>query len=282
MASFEEQIAEALLAAFDELGGDPCEVVEAAMQRKDVEEWIAVESTRGALAGGAEMAIPGLHALTIPLGISYLLRKMAQLTWGIGALKGAMVVETPQYSDLRNVLTIWSNGGYYNAHVLDTLAIPQTTFRYALTHEGSAVLAQALERAAAAPEADAVILSTLRALELLTREFGGDERAVRMMRATMGEEATQEALDFAADLGPRPAVEATVQGMGRRLSARLALSLAARISARAPARLVMGFIPLAGPLLNAIMNAGTLRSVAESASKYYAHGLQISDLQALA
>ena len=61
------------------------------------------------LAGGVEMAIPGIHALTIPAGIAFLIHKMAYISWGIGAIKGAYVIETAQHSDLRNILTLWAN-----------------------------------------------------------------------------------------------------------------------------------------------------------------------------
>ena len=64
----QEQIAEAIVIAFDELGGDPQNAVNAAMEHDTVESWLQQETTKIAVAGGIEMAIPGLHALTIPAG----------------------------------------------------------------------------------------------------------------------------------------------------------------------------------------------------------------------
>src|SRR5215213_10218230 len=105
----QEQIAEAIIAAFDAFGGDPQNAISAARNHATVESWMQQETAMVAVAGGVEMAVPGLHALTIPAGISYMIHKMAYLSWGIGAIKGAYIVETAQNSDLRNILTLWAN-----------------------------------------------------------------------------------------------------------------------------------------------------------------------------
>ena len=108
----QEQVAEAIVIAFDDLGGDPQDAVLDAMSHDSLESWTNQEIVMVGLAGGAEMAIPGIHALTIPAGIAYLIHKMAYISWGIGAIKGAYVIETAQHSDLRNILTLWANNSY--------------------------------------------------------------------------------------------------------------------------------------------------------------------------
>jgi hypothetical protein len=70
-----------------------------------------------------------------------------------------------------------------------------------------------------------------------------------------------------------PVIEVGHRPMNPRISAKLAGRLAANISTRIPARLVMGWIPLAGPILNAFLNAQTLRSMADSAISYYDNAL---------
>ena len=104
----QEQIAEAIIAAFDELGGDPQNAISAARNHATVESWMQQETAMVAVAGGVEMAVPGLHALTIPAGISFLLHKMAYICRGIGTLSGGFVVETANYSDIRNIMTLWA------------------------------------------------------------------------------------------------------------------------------------------------------------------------------
>lgn len=273
MTTLEQQIADAIVLAFDELGGDPLEAVRNALYHRNVESWLSQETTKTALVGGAEMAIPGLHALTIPAGIGYLMRKMAVITWGIGALKGAFVVETVQYSDLRNVLTLWGNGSYYNSALLDFIAIDREAYQYALTPEGYDTL-----RKLSQSQRDDTLSHSWRVLLHLASEFMEDERAQRQFKSLLGKQALASALEAgqarAVLVGDRPE-RAPIE---QRIGAKLALRLAGQLSARVPARMVMGFVPIAGAIVNAFFNAQTLRSVAECAEKYYDNRLQIADL----
>ena len=61
------------------------------------------------LSAARRWSCPVCTAFTIPTGVSYLLHKMGYISWGIGALKGAYIVETEAYSDLRNILALWAN-----------------------------------------------------------------------------------------------------------------------------------------------------------------------------
>lgn len=269
----QEQIAEAIVIAFDDLGGDPQQAVTAATKHDTVESWRQQETATIAIVGGAEMAIPGIHALTIPAGIAFLIHKMAYLSWGIGAIKGAYVVETAQYSDIRNILTLWANSSYYNAHILDHMAIGMDAFEYALSEEGYKVLQDSLENV----DSKNVVVKTLHVLQNLAYDFGGDEQAQLLVRSITGREQMEEMVVSAKGNVPER-TSAFSQEMERRISNRLALKLASRISARLPARFVMGFIPVAGPIVNAFFNAQTLLSMAESAEKYYDNQLSKTTL----
>lgn len=278
----QEQIAEAIINAFDELGGDPHDAVAAAKNHHEhVDTWIQQETATIALAGGAEMIIPGLHALTIPAGITFLIHRMAYISRGIGALKEAYVVETPRYSDLRNILTLWANNSYYNMHLLDFKAIKLDTFTYAVTDEGYAALEKALAHVAA-QKTDAVIVRTLQVLKTLVDEFAGDERAMSLVRTLTDEETADNLIAIAQNRAASTEVVVKTKPLNQRMSTRLALRLAGQISARVPAKLIVGFIPLAGAVVNAFFNAQTLLSMAETARKYYANGFTVADLKALA
>lgn len=270
----QEQIAEAIILAFDELGGDPQRAVDAALRHDTVESWRQQELVITSAAGGIEMAIPGLHALTIPAGISYLIHKMAYISWGIGALKGNYVVETPQYSDLRNILTLWANASYFNAHIIDHLAVSVDAFTYVLTDDGYKTLQQLV---ANGEDKENVVFNTLRMMDTLAKSFPGDERAQEIVRAISGME-TEELVISARDNFAGTDAGTLDKPLNSRISARLAGRLAARISARVPARLVMGFIPFAGPIVNAIFNAQSLNSMADIAEKYYDNPLRASSL----
>lgn len=271
----QEQIAEAIVIAFDELGGDPQDAVNAALKQKSVDAWLQQESTMTALAGGAEMLIPGLHALTIPAGISYLLRQMARISWGIGALKGAYVVETSQHSDLRNILTLWANSSYFNAHILHHFAIGIDAFEYALTDDGYKTLQTALKNA----DVMNPVNKTLIVLDELVIGFGGDERAQRIVQSIAKRDDLEDWVLSAKDKATDEEAVWMKRPMNRRISTKLALNLSTRISARVPARLIMGFVPLAGPIVNAFFNANTLNSMADSAIKYYDNALSAESLR---
>jgi hypothetical protein len=279
----QEQIAEAIMAAFDELGGDPQGAVEQALRQETVEAWIQLETATIAAAGGAEMLIPGLHALTIPAGITFLLHRMAYISRGIGALKGAYIVETAQYSDLRNILTLWGNESYYNMHILDFKAVALETFTYVLKDEGYATLEKALANAADPDrKVDAVIVNTLRVLKTLADEFSGDERAIRMVRVMTDEYTTEELLEASQRRVAAKRAEPIAKPVNKRISTRLALRLAGQISARVPAKLIVGFIPLAGAIVNAFFNAQTLLGMADVSRKYYANIFTLADLRDIA
>lgn len=274
----QEQIAEAIVVAFDELGGDPQPAVEAALRVGSVDAWIQQETAKIAVAGGAEMIIPGLHALTIPAGITYLMHKMAYISRGVGALKGAYILENAYYSDLRNILTLWANAEYYNAHLLDFLSISKDTFIYVLSDEGYEVLTQTSEKAAGSG-VDNVVMNTLYVLHTMANEFNGDEQAMRLL-TTLTDEST--AMAIAADARKRVRKEPPRQverPMNTRISSRLSMRLATRLGSRVPAKFLVGFVPVAGAVVNAFFNAQTLTSMAEMADKYYSHQFRIKDLK---
>ena len=261
--SLEQQIADAIVLAFDDLGGNPLDAVRKALYHRKVADFVQDETTKVALAGGAEMAIPGIQVLTIPVGISYLLHKMAVITWGVGALKGAYVIETPRYSDLRNVLSVYANDSLYNGAILTHQPIHRDTFGYALSDTGYQTL---LTLTANSDRAD-IQGRTWRMLRQLSEEYAVDERAYQLYRMVAGAAAADAAQTSAAgryltEAPPPDPIE-------RRIGGKLALKLAARISARVPARFVMGFVPIAGAIINAFFNAQTLREFASAAEAYY-------------
>lgn len=277
----EEQIAEAIISAFDELGGDPQNAVSAARNHATIESWMQQETAMVAVAGGAEMIIPGLHALTIPAGISFLMHKMAYICRGIGTLSGAFIVETANYSDIRNILTLWGNSSYYNMHLLDFKAISLDVLEYALSDEGYGVLTEAIGNAQA-QDVDAVTVNTMVILKSIVDEFAGDERSLKQLRTITDVDTAEELIAAAQNRVSTQTPTPLHKPLSRRLSTGLALRLATNLSARLPAKLVMGFIPVAGALVNAFFNAQTLMQVADIARKYYANSFTREDLLAFA
>lgn len=262
----EDTIAEAIILALDELAGNPHKAVASALECDSAAQWIKQETTKLALVGGAEMVIPGLHALTIPTGISYLLHKMGYISWGVGALKGAFVVETEAYSDLRNILALWANNTHFDASLIEHLAISLGCFNWAASAEGQAEMPRLLSA-----DADETTLRTYHILQRLLENYvAGDERARLMLEAIGGPAYAKELLQRgAANLQRHDKEVILTRPLGRKVSWRLASKLASRLGARVPARMIVGFVPLAGAVANALLNVQTMRSIADAAEKYY-------------
>ena len=272
----EDTIAEAIVMGMDELAGNPQRAVAAAVDCRSAAQWIKQETTKLALIGGAEMVVPGLHAFTIPTGVSYLLHKMGYISWGIGALKGAYVIETEAYSDLRNILALWANEGDFNASLLEHLAISLAALEWTLSAEGQAAMPALLSA-----ETDTTTLRTYHILQKLAENLvAGDERGYEVIEAMRGKAAAAELLASGKDLVQHHNTEVMLtRPLGRKISRRLAYKLASRIGTRIPARMIVGFVPVAGALANAVLNVQTIRSMADSAEKYYDRRLRLEHLQ---
>ena len=275
----EDTIAEAIVMAMDELAGNPQRAVKSALDCDSPAQWIKQETTKLAVIGGAEMVAPGLHAFTIPTGVSYLLHKMGAISWGIGALKGAYIVETEAYSDLRNILALWANESDFNAAIIEHLAISLEALLWALSEEGQAAMPDLLEASA-----DETTLRSYHILQKLAENFvAGDERGYGIAQAMLGADEAARLLAAAAENVNHLNCEVMLtRPLGRKISRRLAYKLASRISARVPAKMIVGFIPVAGAIVNALLNVQTIQSMAEAAEKYYDRRLRRVHLEAAA
>ena len=274
----EDTIAEAIVMAMDELAGNPRRAVKSALDCESPAQWIRQETTKLAVIGGAEMVVPGLHSFTIPTGVSYLLHKMGYISWGIGALKGAFIVETEAYSDLRNILALWANEANFDAKIIEHLAISLEALRWALSEEGQAAMPDLLEA-----QVDETTLRSYHILQKLAENFvADDERGYAIAEAMLGVEAAADALAEGKEHVNHLNCEVMLtRPLGRKISRRLAYKLASRISARVPAKMIVGFIPIAGAVVNAFLNVQTIQSMAEAAEKYYDRRLRREHLVAV-
>lgn len=274
----EDTIAEAIVMAMDELAGNPQRAVKSALDCQSPAQWIRQETTKLAVIGGAEMVVPGLHSFTIPTGVSYLLHKMGTISWGIGALKGAYIVETEAYSDLRNILALWANEASFDAKIIEHLAISLDALRWALSEDGQAAMPDLL-----VASVDETTLRSYHILQKLAENFvADDERGYAIAEAMLGAETAADALASGKEHVNHLNCEVMLtRPMGRKISRRLAYKLASRISARVPAKMIVGFIPIAGAVVNAFLNVQTIQSMAEAAEKYYDRRLRREHLVAV-
>lgn len=275
----EDNIAEAIIMALDELAGNPERAVKSALDCESVAQWTKQETTKLALIGGAEMVVPGLHAFTIPTGVSYLLHKLGYISWGIGALKGAFVIETEAYSDLRNILALWANEGQFDASIIEHLAVSLDALRWVMSEAGQAAMPDLLSASE-----DSATLRTYHILQKLAENFvAGDERGYSVAEAMLGAEAASQMLEAGRENVKHLNCEVMLtRPMGRKVGRRLASRLASRIGTRIPARMIVGFLPVAGAIANSFMNVQTIGSMASVAEKYYDRRLRLDHLQAAA
>lgn len=277
------QLAQAILTGFETLGGDPVDAVIAARKHETVEDWINQETTMIAIAGGAGMVIPALGGLTLAAGMAYLLHKLAVICWGIGALKGAYVVENPQFSDLLNILTVWMAGKEQAAQV-ERLALGMDAFLYAVTVEGAAALNTAVTDIR--PQTPAHHANALYALLTLAARYPVDERAQRLVAALTDADTAKAALSAAqsrsvttVDVLHQATGDRLLYALGGKINQETAMQIALALLADVPLRFVMSLLPGVGAILNAILNAQVMRAVADAATAYYDRRLQSSAFQ---
>lgn len=277
----EQQIAEAIIKALDELGGDPREAVRKAQEVGVLDQWTNQELRMGAIAGGAELVIPALQVVTIPMGISFLLHKLAYISWGIGTIRKAYIIETDHYSDLRNILNIWASDDSIQLQKLAHFAIRNDAFVYAMSPEGYAKIEATIAKAEA-DEQENSFINTLYILKSLVDDYSSDEKSIEMLRVTQGEAVAETLMQMAST---RPVQQEMYKNVDRpfesRTSIRLANRLAGQIALRLPAKFVMGFIPIAGPIFNAAFNLQILKAMSDTALKYYNQALSRADLEKL-
>ncbi len=275
----EDTIAEAIVMAMDELAGNPQLAVASAMECESVTQWINQETTKLAIVGGAEMVVPGLHAFTIPTGISYLLHKMGYVSWGIGALKGCYVIETKAYSDLRNILALWANDTHFDASLIEHLSVALECLQWTMTAEGQSAMPKLLESST-----DETTLRSFHILQKLAENFvAGDERGYKVVEAMVGTEAADALLEQGkGNVRHLHSEVILTRPLGRKVSWRLASKLASRLGTRIPAKMIVGLVPVAGAIANAFLNVRTVQSITVAAEKYYDRRLRLEHLQAAA
>lgn len=94
-----------IVEAFETLGGDPSDAVNAASAFSSPQTWIAWQSSQVAASGAAATAVPGLHLLTMSADVAFVVHKVAYCAWGVGALHRCRV---DGEDDLAIILALWA------------------------------------------------------------------------------------------------------------------------------------------------------------------------------
>lgn len=225
--------------AFDALGGDPTSAVAAAATYSSVDSWVNSQSAQVGATGGAAMAIPGLHLLGMAADLAFLMHKLAYTCWGIGELKGCVVLGKDDFS---SILALWS--GAASLHELDRRAISKASLEAAVLAGGGTVAGLSVAAIAAH--------MTGQQIAMIGGQVAGSLLAKKAAAKTVGKTAVVMA-----------------GRMGGKLGGKLASKVAAKFTTKLGAKAFAGIIPFIGPAVGAGINVYFLQDIAKSAASYY-------------
>ena len=229
-----------VLKVFNALSGDPTDAIVAAKRYSSEASWRRAQAAQVGVAGGGAMLIPGLHLVGMAADFGFLMHKLAVVSWGIGELKGCVVLGK---DDFANILGLWS--GAISLEQLDRKAISKAAFQAIAVAGGGTVAG--LTAGAIASQMTGQQLAML----------GGRLAGSMLARKAVGDGASKGVMWTAGQAGGK-------------LGAKVAGKLAAKFSTKFGAKAVAGTFLGLGPIVGASVNVHFIRSIAKSASSYYA------------
>ncbi|GJM40092.1 MAG: hypothetical protein DHS20C20_03740 [Ardenticatenaceae bacterium] len=256
---------------------------EAAQKVNSLDQWAFNEVSKGAIAGAAEMAIPGLGIPLAVAGISYLLYQMAKVGWGIGALQGAMISETEGASDLGNILSLWGKDSSISPAFLAlstgvvTEYISNEDFQnrvFGFIEENSSADDSSSDESTGKLSTDQLILNSIVLLPIVAGMITKTPRSARLV-GTVGVSAT---MSIGTKMARKQLSKQMGKRVGRGIGKRVATTVATRLATRAGSRVVLTWIPVVGAAANGALNLTTLQSMKNSALEYYEKKLTIEDV----
>ncbi|NJL28625.1 MAG: hypothetical protein HC897_12415 [Thermoanaerobaculia bacterium] len=235
-----EKVSESLvLNAFEAIAGDPTAAISAAKQHSSIDTWVNAQSLQVGTSGALALAIPGLHLVGLAADLTFLMHKLAYTCWGIGELKGCVVLGK---EDFANILAIWA--GAITPGELDRKAISKASFQTALLAGGGTVAGLSV----------AAIAANLTGKQIAT--MGGQIAGSLLARKVVAKTASKGSAVFAGRVGGK-------------LGAKIAGKLAAKFTGKLGAKAFAGVIPLIGPAVGAGVNVYFIRDITKSACAYY-------------
>lgn len=281
MSEFQDALNEAIIRAFEGLGGDP-ERVSAQTAEYSLSDWITLQSSLATAAGAGSNLMPGAHLVALTADMAFLLNRMAVTVWGIGAIKSCVVTGKLDFANVLDLWTgadidsldyrpasrrlhhaverlmahegLWSRLDHMAMEAIDPLILTNEIARV-VAHDGlmrKAFIDFASEPADPSPT------------EALVIERDRDSEALRALTADASRYVTMNvSTDVAGKMVPR-----------------LAANVAGKIGAKLATKGMAGFVPLVGAIVGGGLNLWFVQSIAESAKRYYDHALDLDDLPA--
>ena len=250
-ADFEEMLADALIAQFALLGGDPREATRSAGKYTHIDDWVTYHKSQTIAAGIGSGLIPGASVALMSADLAFLLHKLAYMSWGIGEIKGCKVYSKP---DFLHILQLWSEE---DGDKSDMLAV---SYGFVKAVNASVSLADLMnfEKLNEAQE-----LAVYNELGKLYSSYGSISKTVDIWGNNEGE----------AGLKVKIARKKLIK-VGAKLSHKLAKKLATKIASKMAAKFLLGFVPLVGAAASGYINNWMMNGIADSAKKYYGRAIK--------
>ena len=277
MAEFIEIVNDAVISAFEQLGGDARQAVNSASQYT-LDEWVGRQQAQVIAAGTGANLVPGAHALALTADMAFLIHKMAHTSWGIGGIMGCEVFGKP---DFVNILDVWTGRA---VNELDYWAVSTPFYHGVRQIMQNKTYWSPLEWAAIDAVDPYVLCNEI--YYLISEDAQAFEEFSKVI-SSMGDLSPSEIANAAPqdeailrDLTTRAANQVVSKmntGVVGRLVPALAGQVAAKLVTRLATKAVTGFVPLLGAVVGGGLNYWFIQSIAQSARIYYGHAIMLAD-----
>jgi hypothetical protein len=275
MSGFQDQLNEAIINAFDALGGDPDTAVRNA-KGKTFKQWVDAQKGQVAASGAASNLIPGAHVAAMAADMMFLMGKMSYTCWGIGAIKNCKVFGKP---DFINIMDIWTGTA---PKALEYAAISKAFYEQMEQLTKYDEMWDGFENKNLELEDYLVICNEA------YRVIKTDEK-IRKEFMALSEDKSDWTVKEKAQSGAKNVVLLKVlsteitRKVGTKIGAkvmsklgtRLATRVAGKIGTRLAAKATLGFVPVLGAVVGGGLNYFFIEGIAKSAEEYYSTPLKL-------
>jgi len=251
-ADFEELLADTLMSQFTMLGGNPEEAVRSARKYARVGEWVSYHKAQTVAAGVGSGILPGASVLLMSADLSFLLHKLAYMSWGIGAIRGCKVHSKP---DFLRILQIWSEMEDGRG---DLMAVSYGFVKAV----DAAVSLSSLMQLAQLDEAQQ--LAVYNELGRLYQAHGKVSSAIDSWGNYEGVKGVKVKI-----------ARKKLLKISAKLSQKLAKKLASKIASKIAAKYLLGMLPLLGAAASGYINHWMMEGIANSALAYYGKPIRL-------
>lgn len=275
MSELQQRLNEAVVNAFDFLGGDPADAIKSA-NGKSVKQWVMQQQRQVAVTGAVSNLVPfaSLPALTADLAI--LMGKMAYTCWGIGAIRGCKVFGK---ADFVNIMDLWTGTTLSG---LEYVAVTSAFYNHVEQFKADKDLWDGLD-----PDSFDVYDSLVICNEIYKTVIT-DQKLYAAFKSLGADKAAWSARDRAKvganyvvllkSLSNKVARRVGTKIGGKivsKLSSRVATRMATKIGTRIATKAATNIVPILGATVGGALNYFFIGDLAKSADIYYSNPIDL-------